>query len=107
MKPWFENEMNISVRFGSIGEGLGSTTDRKLHLHRLSLRQILCRFSDLFVRYNTAIPCHLVARARHRASQSPSPCEPWLLAKLCRYAMPSSVSGLTDRLRHAPDVAQA
>ncbi|RJL51934.1 hypothetical protein D5071_08985 [Pectobacterium carotovorum] len=41
------------------------------------------------MRYNTAIPCHLVARARHRAAQLPSPCEPWLPAKLCRCAMPS------------------
>ncbi len=59
------------------------------------------------MRYNTAIPCYLVASARRRAAQSPPPCEPRLPAKLCRCAIPSSPSGLTDRLRHAPCVAQA
>ncbi|QPK17046.1 hypothetical protein F131LOC_006800 [Pectobacterium versatile] len=63
MKLRFENEMNVSVRFGNIEAILGSTKDRKRHLHRLSLRQILCERGEGFVRYNTAIPCYLVARA--------------------------------------------
>ncbi len=54
--------------------------------------------------------CHSMLRRSTRptqGAQSPPPCEPWLPAKLCRCAMPSSASGLTDRLRHAPCVAQA
>ncbi|GKW22010.1 hypothetical protein PEC302107_37390 [Pectobacterium araliae] len=36
MKLRFKNEMDVSVRFESMGGGLGSTKDRKLHLHKLS-----------------------------------------------------------------------
>ncbi|AFI91403.1 Hypothetical protein W5S_3329 [Pectobacterium parmentieri] len=67
----------------------------------------LCRLRGRFVRHNIVIFMLPRSTRPTQGAQSPPPCEPWLPAKLCRYAMPSSVSGLTDRLRHAPCVAQA
>jgi hypothetical protein len=58
-------------------------------LNRKSIGHILCSRRERFVRHKTVILCNRLARARRRATQSPSPCEPWLPAKLCRCAVPS------------------
>ncbi|GKV90604.1 hypothetical protein PEC301619_25860 [Pectobacterium carotovorum subsp. carotovorum] len=46
-------------------------------------------------------------RPTRDGSNAARPETPGFWRKLCRYAVSSSVSGLTDRLRHAPYVAQA